>query len=135
MSKRLFSIIALVMLLTVPVMASPLSSVLEWISAQTGLTDQVVGWIGTFIVLPVLGWITKNIDWQKAERLVYTKVYDFAQALNDKILTVKGLGYAWENWIEPFVIKAVAGLFRVIGQIPLAFVAGLNSRGESLVKK
>ena len=60
--------------------------------------------------------------------------YGISQKANDLIVGVPGLGYAWEKWIENYFIKQVAGLFRVIGQIPLAIAAGFNSRNESIVK-
>jgi hypothetical protein len=111
------------------------ADLLSWVAGQTGLTESVVGWIGGLVVTPAIGWALKELDWKAYERATYVTVYGIAQGLNDAILKVKGLGYAWENWFEPFFIKMIAGAFRVIAQIPLAFVAGLNSRGESLVKK
>mgnify|MGYP003973256469 FL=1 len=108
---------------------------IAWVAAQTGFTEKVLNYIGTIVVLPAIGWALKELDWKTYERATYVTVYGIAQGLNDAILKVKGLGYAWENWFEPFVIKFIGGIFRVIAQIPLAFVAGLNSRGESLVKK
>ena len=45
-----------------------LTDILLWISGKTGLTAQVVGIIGTLIVLPVLGWITKKVDFAGYEK-------------------------------------------------------------------
>jgi len=106
-----------------------------WISGQTGLTESVVGYVGTIIVVPILGWITKALDWAELERKTYVFFYGISQKANDLIVGVPGLGYAWEKWLEPYFIKQVAGLFRVIAQIPMAIAAGFNSRNESLVSK
>ena len=38
-----------------------------WVSGQTGLTESVVGYVGTIIVVPILGWITKALDWAELE--------------------------------------------------------------------
>jgi hypothetical protein len=112
-----------------------MSDLLIWLSAQTGITETALAWIGSTVIFPFLGWLMKEIEWKEYERAVYVAVYAFGQGVNDAILKVKGLGYVWENWLEPFVIKFIAGIFRVIAQIPMAFTAGLNSRGESLVEK
>ena len=109
--------------------------VIVWVSGQTGISEIVLNWVGVTFVFPFLGWLTVKIDFADLEKAVYVAVYGFGQKLNDQILLIKGLGWVWENWIEPFVIKMTAGIFRVIAQIPLAFVAGLNSRGESLVDR
>lgn len=105
-----------------------------WISGQTGLTTELVTIIETMVVIPLLGALTKKIDWAKYEKTVYVKFYGWAQSANDAILKVIAVGYVWEKWLEPYFIKHLAGAFRVIAQIPMAVTAGLNSRGESLVE-
>lgn len=112
-----------------------LKDMVFWVSAQTGITELMVGWIGTLIVLPMLGWLTKKIHWDVWEKTVYVSFYGWAQWTNDQFLRVPFLGMAWEKWFEPYFIKQLTGAFRVIGQIPFAIVAGLNSRNESLVDK
>lgn len=121
------------MLWAFPLMAFGITDAVGWVANQTGLTGDLVGWIGAIVVLPALGWLTKKINFTIYERAVYVGVYGFAQALNDLILDVKFLGVIWEKFLEPFFIKMIGGIFRIVAQIPLAFIAGLNSRGESLV--
>ncbi len=136
MKSRVWIIVtSLLFVLIGPVMAIGLGDVIGWVSTQTGLTDNVVSYIGAIVIIPILGWITKKLDWPKWERACYVFFYGVAQKANDLIGGVPGLGYVWEKWLEPYFIKQFAGLFRVIGQIPLAVAAGFNSRGESLVKK
>jgi len=136
MKNRTLIIISLLLfVLTAPAVAIGIGDVVGWVSNQTGLTDKAVSYIGGLIILPILGFITKKLDWAKWERAVYVGVYGFSQKVNDAIVSVPILGMVWEKWLEPYFIKLVAGLFRVIGQIPLATAAGFNSRGESLAGK
>ena len=111
------------------------TSIVVWISGQTGLTETAVGYLGSLIVIPVLGWITLKLDWSEWEKSTYVFFYGISQKTNDAIVSIPVLGFVWEKWLEPYFIKQLAGLFRVIGQIPFAIAAGFNSRGESLVKR
>ena len=133
------------------------TDVLLWVSGKTGLTAQLIAIIGSLIVLPILTWITKKADFVKYEKwidilieklnkVVYVAVYGGAQAVNDWIIKIPLLGFMWEKWFEPYVIKLVSSLCRllvrfvmglagIISQIALAIAAGFNSRGESLVDK
>jgi len=110
-----------------------MKDIIVWIAGQTGLTEQIVSLIGSFIILPVLAVITKKLDWSKFERATYVFFYGVSQKANDFIVKIPYLGFVWEKWFENYFLKVVAGLFRVIGQIPLAIAAGFNSRNESLV--
>ena len=109
--------------------------IIVWISGQTGLTETLVAWIGSAIIVPFLGWLTIKLDWAEMEKACYVFFYSWSQKVNDLIVSVPYLGTAWETWFEPYFIKQIAGLFRVIAQIPMAIAAGFNSRHESLVKK
>ena len=133
------------------------TSIVVWISGQTGLTETAVGWISSAVIVPLFSWIALKIDFAGKEKAIddlfagwkktsYVAIYGFAQRLNDKILLVPGLGYLWEQWLEPFFIKMISGLGRLavrvimgianlITEWVLAFSSGLNSRGESLVKR
>jgi len=112
-----------------------LQDIIVWVSGQTGLTETIVGWVGSAIVVPFLGWLTIKLDWSEMEKACYVFFYGIAQKVNDWIVAIPYMGYAWEKWFEPYFIKQIAGAFRVIAQIPMAITAGFNSRHESLVKR
>ena len=133
-----------------------LKDVVVWVSGQTGVTESIVSWTGGAVIIPLFSWIALKIDFAKHEKAIdalinawkkssYVAVYGFAQKINDKILLVPGLGFVWEKWLEPFFIKMISGLSRLIvrfimgianliTEAVLAFSSGLNSRGESIVK-
>lgn len=112
-----------------------LQDLIIWVSGQTGLTESMVAWIGSSLVIPFLGWLSIKLDWSEWEKACYVFFYGWAQKFNDLVVSVPYLGYAWEKWFEPYCIKQLAGAFRVIAQIPMAIAAGFNSRHESLVNK
>lgn len=127
-------LILMLLLIAVPVLAFPGEGLIKFLADKTGLTDQVIALIGSAIVLPVLGALTRKIEFAKWEKGVYVTFYNWAQVTNDAILKIPVLGFVWEKWLEPYFIKMLSGLFRIIAQIPMAISAGLNSRGESLVR-
>jgi len=133
-----------------------LKDVVVWISGQTGLTENVVGWIMGAMV-PIFSAIAMKLDFAGKEKLIddlfsgwkksaYVFIYGKAQWANDQILKVPGLGWFWENILEPFFLKMISGAIRLVvrfllglanlvAEIPLAISAGFNSRGENLVEK
>lgn len=112
-----------------------LKELIELIANGTGLTESLVAWIGTAIVLPFLGGLLTKTPWDKWEKIIYTFFFKAAKKFNLFILGLPlYIGVAWERFIEPFVIKWITGLFRIIAVIPIAIAAGFNSEGESLAK-
>jgi dolichyl-phosphate-mannose--protein O-mannosyl transferase len=138
--KRLAMIMMVLMLiLVVPAMAFPFEGLIKFIADATGatetVTNTVLNWAGTILILPLLGWIMKKFPWDAWEKQLYVIVFGAAKKLNKMIIGVPLLGILWETYLEGFVIKWVAGLFRLIAVIPLAIAAGFNSEGESLAGK
>lgn len=123
----------LLMLIAVPVLAFPGEGLIKWLANQTGLTEELWTWIGTAVILPALGGLMVKTPWDKWEKFIYTFFYNGAKRLNIMILGLPlYIGIAWEKFLEPFVIKWITGLFRILAVIPIAIAAGFNSEGESL---
>jgi hypothetical protein len=131
-----------------------LTGIAIWISGQTGLTETTVSWIMASLI-PLFSWIALKVDFAGKEKWIddsfiewkksgYVFVYGWCQWANDMILKVPVLGWVWENFLEPFFLKMIAGIIRVvvrfiigianlIAELAMAIPAGFNSRGESLV--
>jgi hypothetical protein len=136
--KRIM-LIMMLLLIAVPVFAFPFQGLVTFIADATGITDTLtntlLNYAGTILILPLLGWIMKRFPWDAWERQLYVIVFGAAKKLNKIIIGVPLLGIVWETYLEGFVIKWIAGLFRLIAVIPLAIAAGFNSEGESLAGK
>jgi len=128
-------IIFMILLFATPLLAFPGEGVVKWLSAQTGLTEQVWKWIGAAVVLPSIGWLMSKSTWDQWEKQWYVIVFNLAKKLNVLILGIPLLGVFWEKFFEAFVIKWVFGLFRILAVTPIAMAAGFNSEGESLAGK
>jgi hypothetical protein len=132
-----------------------LTGIAIWIAGQTGLSENVVGWLMASL-LPLFSWIALKVDFAGKEKAIddllagwkqsgYVAIYGWCQMANDMILRVPLLGWAWENFLEPFFLKMVSGLLRLavrilmglanlITEYILAISSGFNSRGENLVE-
>ena len=132
--KRLI-IILMLTLFAVPLLAFPGQGIVTWLSDQTGLTEQLWTWIGASVIIPGMGWLMSKSNWDQWEKQLYVITFKFAKKVNILIISVPVLGIFWERFFEAFVIKWIAGVFRVLAVIPLAIAAGFNSEGESLAGK